>query len=423
MTGTGLSVAGRPLLVYVHIPFCSSKCHFCDWVTEVPTAELLLTAADTPRQRYLDALCEEISTRGAEVAAQGYRPSILYWGGGTASILSDAEIDQLASALHKVFDLSDLLEATIECSPETVTPEKLAAFRQAGFRRLSSGVQSFDDGRLRSLGRSHDAAGAERIVRQARAAGFDDINIDLICGFPGQPVAEVAAAAKQATELPLTHVALYPYRPAHGTVMRRQLARGGSARAGAAGSGGIDRDEQLGGYAAGAAVLVDAGLPEYAMSHFGTLRCHSDLAYFQLAMDWIGFGSGATSLLGGQYRAHRRGMLARYNSAPTSYDEEYPAASEAIAARLLYQSLTTFEGASRQLWEERLQEDFEQVVQLPQCRTMLDFIRSIAPVTADAEGIRIDSDAVTATFIQMQFLSAPEQARRPARQATAALLG
>lgn len=407
-------MTGGDLLVYVHIPFCRSKCHFCDWVTEVPTSELLLRESEQPRRRYLDALCHEISERGGALRAAGYRPTIMYWGGGTASILTVDEITAVGRTLRSVFDLDDLTEATIECSPETLDPDKLAAFREVGFRRLSSGVQSFDDQRLRVLGRSHDAAQVHTAIQWAALAGFTDISIDLICGFPGQPPDEIRTSVRQALDLPITHVALYPYRPAHGTVMRRQLGRGNRS---------IDRDEQKRGYAVGAQALVAAGLPEYAMSHFGALRCHSDLTYFQLRSDWVGFGSGATSVLGGRYQAHGRGRLLEYNRDPLSFDEDYELASPAIASRLLYQSLTTYEGASRRLWEQRTGRDFDEIMNQHACRTLLEFFESVTTVRRDADGLRLPSDRVADAFIELQYLSAPKQGRADLSVTAAALMG
>ncbi|MGW2224578.1 coproporphyrinogen-III oxidase family protein [Streptomyces formicae] len=413
--------ADRDLLVYLHIPFCRSKCHFCDWVTEVPTAELLLKETDQPRLRYIDALCHELTQRGAALGAAGYRPTILYWGGGTASILSLEEIAKVSAALHEAFPLlgdarAGLREATIECSPETLDPDKLAAFREVGFTRLSSGVQSFDDRRLRTLGRSHDADQARRIVQEAADAGFEDISIDLICGFPGQPPAETYDAVRTALDLPLTHVALYPYRPAHGTVMRRQLGRGNRH---------IDRDEQKRGYAAGAELLVDAGFPEYAMSHFGTPDhlCHSDLTYFQLRSDWAGFGSGATSVLEGRYLSHARGRLLDYNRDPLAFEEDYELASAAIAPRLLYQSLTTYEGARRDWWQERTGRPFDEVVDQRACRTLLDFFASVTTVERDEEGLRLPPDDVADAFIELQYLNAPRQGRTDLSVTAAALMG
>ncbi|MBE1493145.1 oxygen-independent coproporphyrinogen-3 oxidase [Amycolatopsis lexingtonensis] len=406
--------AHADLLVYLHIPFCRSKCHFCDWVTEVPTSELLLRETDQPRIRHLDALCWEIAERGGALGEQGYTPSIQYWGGGTASILTTDEIARLGAALREVFTFRDLQESTIECSPDSLSPAKLAAFRDAGFTRLSSGVQSFDPARLRTLGRSHDAGQARTAVRWAAEAGFDDISIDLICGFPGQSAHEVAESVRAALDLPITHVALYPYRPAHGTVMRRQLGRGGRT---------IDRDEQRRGYAAGAELLVGAGFPEYAMSHFGSRQCFSDLTYFQLRSDWAGFGSGATSVVGGRYLSHARGRLLDYNRDPLSFEEDYELSSAAIAPRLLYQSLTTFEGAERARWQARTGRDFDEIMAEPACRSLLEFFESVTTVVRDERGIRLPSTEIADAFIDLQYLNAPKQGRAQLSATAAALMG
>jgi oxygen-independent coproporphyrinogen-3 oxidase len=393
----------RDLLVYGHVPFCTSKCHFCDWVQEIPTADLLLRTGDARRAAYVDALCRQIREAGPRLRDAGYRPAILYWGGGTASILSVQEIKQLGAALHGSFDLGELREATIECSPETLTAEKLAAFRGVGFRRISVGAQSFDDRRLRRLGRSHDGAAAARAFELAAAAGFDDANVDLMCGFPDEDLAEVEHSVRSAVRLPVSHVSLYPFRPAPGTVLRRQLARGQSA---------VARNEQKLAYALGRTILAEAGFPEYAMSHFGTRRCHSDLAYFRLEMDWAGFGSGATSLLATEYLATRRGALAAYVRDPHAVDERFPAAAAAIAPRLMYQALSTFEGAVERHWRERTGCGLDDVLRVEGVAELVGYLGDLAGLERDAAGLRLRRAGIAEAFIDLQFASAPESGRR-----------
>ncbi|GAA2786921.1 coproporphyrinogen-III oxidase family protein [Crossiella cryophila] len=397
----------RPLLVYVHVPFCMSKCHFCDWVTEIPTSDLLRRAKDPDRVSYVDALCRQIRQRGAELRDQGYQPVIHYWGGGTASILTVEEIHRIGAALHEVLDLTDLRESTIECSPETLTAEKLAAFRDIGFFRMSSGVQSFHDPRLRALGRAHTAESARRAFHLAAEAGFTDLNIDLMCGFPGEDLGEVEHSVTAALSLPVTHVALYPFRPAVGTVLRRQMARGDSQ---------ILRAEQKQAYRLGRGLLTGAGFPEYAMSHFGRLRCHSDLAYFRLEMDWVGFGSEAGSLLDGTFSTAPRGRLAAYNRDPFAVAERHPVASDAVAPRLMYQSLTTFEGALADNWLERGGVPLEKVLELPAVRHLTSFLDGVAGLVRDQRGVRLPKEKVAEAFIDLQFAAAP----REGKQATTA---
>jgi coproporphyrinogen III oxidase-like Fe-S oxidoreductase len=389
----------RELLVYVHIPFCQSKCHFCDWVTGIATQDLKLTAATPMRQRYIEALCEQIRTTGARLTADGYRPRILYWGGGTASSLTHDEMERVASALQATFDLSRLREATLECSPETLTPAKLALAQSIGFRRLSIGVQSLDDARLRAIGRAHNASQAIESIYMASEAGFADVSIDLISGFPNETVQEFEASMRRAVDLPFNHCALYPYRPAPGTVMLRSLTRHHTGR--------TWLEEQLDAYDIGRAYLTAKGLEEYALSHFGSPQCHSDLAYFRLDMDWCGFGAGATSVLNGRYLATERGGLRRYVSAPTEVDDDIPVSSAAIAGRLAYQALTLPEGMLRDRWEDRLQVEWSEALAIPSVRTLVDYFDRSGVLVRTAGALRIPADRVARAFITLLFLSTP----------------
>jgi len=389
----------RDLLVYVHIPFCQSKCHFCDWVTGIATQDLKLTPAAPMRQHYIEALCEQIRTTGARLTASGYRPRIMYWGGGTASALAPDEMERVASVLHATFDLSQLREATLECSPETLTPAKLALAQSIGFRRLSIGVQSLDDTRLRAIGRAHNASQAIESLYMAHEAGFTDVSIDLISGFPNETVQEFEASIRRAVDLPFNHCALYPYRPAPGTVMLRSLARLHTGR--------TWLEEQLDAYNIGRAYLTAKGLEEYAFSHFGSPPCHSDLAYFRLDMDWCGFGAGATSVLNGRYLATDRGGLHRYVSAPTAVDEDIPVSSPAIAGRLAYQALTLPEGMLRNKWEDRLQVEWSVVLAIPSVRALIDYFDRSAALMRTADALWIPADRVARAFITLLFLNAP----------------
>ncbi|MDF0602559.1 coproporphyrinogen-III oxidase family protein [Psychromarinibacter sp. C21-152] len=393
----------RPLLVYVHVPFCSSKCHFCDWVQEIPVSELRLAAGNTMRADYIAALCRQIRAVGPRLMDQGYRPRILYWGGGTASILTENEAGAVMAALRDVFPFDDLDEATIESSPETLSPERLAMFRALGFRRISIGLQSLDDRRLRTIGRSHSAEIGAQSVWDAHAAGFEAINIDLITGLPDETLAEVDASVRAALELPASHVSLYPFRPAHGTVARRQLGKGLGGR--------LDMDEQIAAYHLARDLLNEAGLAEYALSHFGAPRCHSDMAYFQLTMDWAGFGSGATSLLGGRFQSTQRGALHGYVADPQRIDEDRPATAGDIASRLMYQALTTWEGVAADDWAARTGQSLAAAAAIPEVASLLTFLGGAGRLTRDAAGIRLDRDAIARAFITLQFLNSPAAAR------------
>src|SRR5689334_2146685 len=126
----------RVLMLYVHVPFCHSRCTFCDWVQAIPNKDLLRKPGDSVRENYIGALCQEIEQRGAELADTNTMPYVIYWGGGTASSLDNDEATRVMTALGNSFDLSTVAESTIECSPDTVDEEKLAFFRGLGFNRV-----------------------------------------------------------------------------------------------------------------------------------------------------------------------------------------------------------------------------------------------------------------------------------------------
>lgn len=393
----------KKLLVYVHIPFCTAKCHFCDWVQEIPVSSLRLKSESSQRIGYIKSIKEQIHYFGPRLADQGYVPAILYWGGGTASILTHSEIYAITSALEDEFDLAGVNESTIECSPETLTREKLTIFRDVGFRRISIGIQSFQSDRLRRIGRAHDAEEAIRSVCTAAEVGFSDINIDLICGFPDETLKEVELSIRKVQELPVNHVSLYPFRPTHGTVMYRHLGSGAY--------GNVRLEEQLEAYDLGRALLEDAGLKEYALSHFGHPQCRSDMAYFKLEMDWIGFGSGATSLLDHRFLSTERGMLARYISRPREHDEDLPAASPQITPRLIYQALSTPDGVIGSLWMERTGVALEEILKQDSVHGLLKYVDKISGVILDERGVRLPKKVIARTFINLQFFKAPPGAR------------
>lgn len=393
----------KPLLVYVHVPFCTAKCLFCDWVTEISPADLRLDSTAAPRRRYIDALAREIETRGRSLVDAGYEARILYWGGGTASILTEDEIGRIMAVLTATFGCGELIEATIECSPETLSASKLALFRALAFDRISIGVQSFDDRRLHLIGRQHDAALATSAVQDAWDAGFSDINVDLISGFPGETLDEFKSSMLRALALPVSHVSLYPYRPALGTGMRTTLRDG---RAGT-----VRLSEQLDAYHLGRCLLEETGLHEYALAHFGRTQCQSDLAYFQLRMDWAGFGSGATSLLSRTFSRTRNGGLHTYIGRSTEPDDVQPASTPGLLNRWLYQALSTFEGADAALWLERTGIPLAQTLDLQESRQLLARLRMTCDVERDERGIRLRREGIARAFIRMLFASAPGKAR------------
>ena len=174
-------LSGR-LALYVHIPFCESKCPYCDFNTYAGIEPLMPS--------YVSALAREIEQWGAWLD----RPTLasVFFGGGTPSYLPPNDLQRLMETIRTAFLLPDEAEATLEANPGDCTSDRLLAMHDAGFNRISIGVQSFDDAELTMLGRRHDAERAAQAVRDARSAGFDNVSIDLMFGLPDQPVVHVA---------------------------------------------------------------------------------------------------------------------------------------------------------------------------------------------------------------------------------------
>nr|ADR01089.1 NocN [Nocardia sp. ATCC 202099] len=390
------------LMLYVHVPFCHSKCTFCDWVQAIPTKDLLRKPEDSVRKNYIRALVTEIETRGAQLRAAGQVPYVVYWGGGTASSLDNAEAEAIWGALDSAFDLSTVAEATIECSPDTVDKAKLEFFRGLGFNRVSSGVQSFDDARLRRLGRRHTAGEADRIVHHAREAGFDEVSIDIMSGFPDQELDELRATVEKAVSLPLTHLSLYSFRPTPGTFMRRKLA-GTEKRA------YLRKQQAL--FTEARRMIIDAGLPEYASGYFGRVSPFAAM-YFQLRADTAGFGSGAISLVDRQFLSHAKGKLHAYIQDPLAYDIDVPAGQDRVLVSFLQAGLAMFDGVLREEWRVSTGTDLDEVLTRPSIAPLADFLRGRGLIE-DERGIRLDPRLAGLTLIELAFemaMSQPESA-------------
>lgn len=390
------------LMLYVHVPFCHSRCTFCDWVQAIPTKDLLRKPEDSVRRNYIRALCTEIETRGVQLRGADLVPYVIYWGGGTASSLDRHEAEAVMGALNSAFDLSSVAEATIECSPDTVDLAKLEYFRSLGFNRVSSGVQSFDDQRLRRLGRRHTAGQAGQVVHHAREAGFDQVSIDIMSGFPDQELDELRATVEQAVALPVTHLSLYSFRPTPGTFMRRTLA-GIEKRA-------YLRKQQLL-FTEARRMINDVGLAEYASGYFGRVSPFAAM-YFQLRADTAGFGSGAISLVDQRFLAHAKGKLHSYIADPLEFDVAVPAGQDRVLVSFLQAGLAMFDGVLREQWKVSTGTDLDEVLTRPTIAPLAEFLRTRGLIE-DARGIRLDRRLAGLTLIELAFemaMSEPEPA-------------
>jgi oxygen-independent coproporphyrinogen-3 oxidase len=206
-----------PLGLYLHIPWCSSRCIYCDFNTYV---------ADDPslKSRYQAALLREIRETGA--ALDHPRLDTIFLGGGTPTTLSPQQLIELVEAVKTAFDLRPEAEITVEANPGTLSTAYLREIRQGGLNRLSLGVQSFNDDELRFLSRLHDADAARRAVAQAREAGFDNLSLDLIFNLPEQNLAQWEFNLREAIKLAPDHFSLYSLIVEPGTPLHRQVRQG-----------------------------------------------------------------------------------------------------------------------------------------------------------------------------------------------------
>ena len=200
--------------LYLHIPFCSSRCSYCDFATGLYQTELA--------ERYVRALIAEISSS----RVCGARVDTIYFGGGTPSLLSPSQLECILNTVHDRFEIDARSEVTVEINPGSVTAEKLRAFRSAGVNRASFGAQTFDDAELAKLGRSHSAADAMETFAELRRAGFENISFDLIAGLPGQTLAGWQRNVKHAIELDPEHLSFYLLEVHSGTPLAEHIRRG-----------------------------------------------------------------------------------------------------------------------------------------------------------------------------------------------------
>jgi putative oxygen-independent coproporphyrinogen III oxidase len=187
--------------IYIHFPYCLSKCPYCDFASR---AEAVI-----PQERYTEAVLRELRARAAEYARPARQVVSIYFGGGTPSLWDPPQVGRVVAACRGLFDVQPGAEITLEANPGTTDEDRFTAFRALGVNRLSIGVQSFTDSQLHVLGRKHSASDAERAFRTARAAGFDNVSLDLIHGGSGHTVAAAARDAASAVALGPEHVSAY----------------------------------------------------------------------------------------------------------------------------------------------------------------------------------------------------------------------
>ena len=274
----------QPISIYIHIPFCVRKCAYCDF-TSFP-------GRSAQMETYLSAVCREMR---AQAAFFGRRQvSTVFIGGGTPTLMSGGQAQRLLDALRACFDVAPDAEITMEGNPGTVTAQSLAAYRAAGVNRLSLGVQSLDDGLLAAIGRIHTAAQAREAVRLARAAGFENLNLDLMLGLPGQSAAQWAQTLGEAIALAPEHLSFYSLIVEEGTPLSAQLEAGACAS--------LPDEDELGRMdELTERLTARAGFARYEVSNYARpgFECRHNIVYWACE-PYLGLGCAAHSDMDGR---------------------------------------------------------------------------------------------------------------------------
>ncbi|GAA0493368.1 radical SAM protein [Streptomyces sp. NPDC046215] len=310
------------LALYVHVPFCSSKCHFCDWVTDIPVQRL--RSGSTQRSPYVTALCDQIRFYGPQLTRLGYRPEVMYWGGGTPTRLTGAEMTAVRNALDDAFDLSELRQWSVETTPNDLRPDTLETMRELGVTRVSVGVQSLNPYQLRKAGRAHSREQALAAVPMLRRAGIDEFNVDLISSFPGEARESFEETLRTVLALDPPHVSVYPYRATPKTVMAMQLDREFVEA--------HDQHSMIDSYEMAMDLLGAAGYHEYCHGYWVRDARHEDQDgnfKYDLAGDKIGFGSGAESIIGHHLLWNENSKYAQYLLSPRDFSSAHRFSADA----------------------------------------------------------------------------------------------
>lgn len=266
----------QPIGLYVHVPFCASKCAYCDF------ASYAGREADIPR--YVDTVVREIGRRGAETGHP--KADTIFLGGGTPSLLDEFQATRILDALFEAFPMEEGAEITCECNPGTLTTPFARAARKAGVNRLSLGAQARQAHLLCLIGRIHDWEKVTASVEIARQAGFDNINLDLMLGLPSQTVSDVRGTLEAALALSPTHLACYGLIAEEGTPLCRDITAGKLALP--------DEDIERDMYELARQTLAEHGFHQYEISNFARqgYACRHNVGCWT-RVPYLGFGCAA----------------------------------------------------------------------------------------------------------------------------------
>jgi len=342
----------NPLMLYVHIPYCVHKCHYCDFNSHV--------RGGIDWEGYQQALLAELSLCSKQPQFTGRKLQSIFFGGGTPSLAPEGLIKGVINEAKELFNFSDNIEISLEANPGTVDQARFAGFRQAGVNRLSIGVQSLDDVELKWLERIHSGEQAVSALKAGRAAGFENINLDLIYGLPDQTIEKWMMSLNRVIELGPEHLSCYQLTVEPHTKLAAEFDRVADLLP--------DDELALEFLYRTRERLAEAGYEAYEVSNFaqpGMKCCHND--GYWLYRDYIGIGAGAS----GKWDEESGGVT-RYSNIrnPEKYSDsalndgravnsEESLDQDRAAAEALWQGLRRTQGVSNKWFSERFGVDIQ----------------------------------------------------------------
>ncbi len=288
LPASALAAGDGSLALYVHVPFCAVRCGYCDFNTY--TAAELGAVPGASQTSYVAAALAEVALARGVLGPRTV--TSVFVGGGTPTLLASETLVTLLGSIRDTFGLTEGAEVTTEANPESVTPESLVALREGGFTRMSFGMQSAVPHVLRTLDRVHTPGRAAQAVSEARAAGFDDVSLDLIYGTPGESIDDWRTSLDAALAAEPDHVSAYALIVEDGTPLARRIRRGELPAP--------DDDDLADKYVLADELLTSAGYEWYELSNWArpAHECRHNVAYWR-STDWWGIGAGAHSHVGG----------------------------------------------------------------------------------------------------------------------------
>ena len=326
--------------IYVHVPFCARKCAYCDFYS-VARPDLI--------DSYFDALRKEIETCKIIEDTNPDNIDTIYFGGGTPSVPDAEPICSTLAQIKAKFCISSSAEITIECNPASVTYMKLVAYNEAGFNRVSIGIQSLHDKTLKTLGRLHDRERAIETVKEAVSAGFKNISCDLMIGIPGQTKEEILEDAKTLVDLGASHISMYSLIIEEGTPFYDRYKNIEDY---------VDPDLERDMYHSLRDYLNDNGLRPYEISNCGRESIHN-MSYWK-GMEYYAFGPASSGYLNGVRFTHER-SVERYIKSPSEVIEDEIISDDEKMREYVMLMLRTSDGPSKEEFQNRFNKNMDVV--------------------------------------------------------------